>query len=77
MKNVKTKKVTVKDLTRCTGYSIKYGPDGKPMGARFTSESGIVDIDAPTMNQVNYDWESHPDDDTTLPQRYVFDVEAE
>ena len=70
-----TKLVKVKN-TNCTGYKIKYDEDGRPVSIRVTSDNGVVDLDYITMMQAMNDWETHPDEDFTFPQKYIFNVEA-
>lgn len=70
-----TKNVTIKN-TSCKGYKIKYDLKGRPTGIRLVSDNGTVDLDDATMIQVMHDWETDPDEDTSFPQRYIFNVEA-
>lgn len=77
MKTVKAKKITRKEKSpACTGYSIKYHKD-LPIHITLSSEQGFVSVDRETMLQIMHDWEDSSDGDSLLPQKYIFNVEAE
>jgi hypothetical protein len=73
----KTTKTKSKKSTRCTGFKITYNRNGIPLAVRVVSDDGVVDIDDFEMLQIMKDWETHPDEDCTFPQKYVFSVEAQ